>query len=65
MASGNINFNKHHASKVRSQTPGKNNKKGRGAKFGALCRIFRLNKISGKINPIVTVFIAVMLVVGF
>ena len=49
---------KHHADQIRSKRPDKKNKKvfGRRAKSGALCRIFRLNKISGKINPIVTVF---------
>ena len=43
---------------IRSKRPDKKNKKvfRRRAKSGALCRIFRLNKISGKINPIVTVF---------
>ena len=49
---------KHHASQIRSKTPEKKVKKvfGRRANSGALCRIFRLNKISGKINPIVTIF---------
>ena len=58
---------KHHVNSIRSKRPDKKNKKvfGRRAKSGALCRIFMLNKISGKINPIVAVFSAVMLVVGF